>query len=209
MRINTYHHTVVHLSSHLSANQCQLWKYFFGEIILRIGSLAPGCCSSMLLQSECENVFVVHQTFLLKFILYTVNFESILDFLVGRQLSPGCYSSMFLQSEHENVCVARSIFLLKYILRIKDPRKFSTVQYLQKFSCANATHCTVAQVVLTCKWNNMICQSSSSFIGNMIMLQNLEIAAMCIIIQFKRESSISSTSQSNYCVCIVILTVTS
>ena len=53
----------------------------------------------------------------------------------------------------------------------------------------------------------MVRHTNSSFIGNMIMLQNLEITAMCMITQFKGVTSTSSTSQSNYCVCMVYLAI--
>ena len=53
-------HTVVRSSLQLSAKQCLLWRYLFGESSLWIRQLvAPGCCPSVLLQSEHE-VCVTH-----------------------------------------------------------------------------------------------------------------------------------------------------
>ena len=48
--------TVVHSRSQLSAKQCLLRRYLFGESSLWISQLIVlECCSSMLLQSEYEN----------------------------------------------------------------------------------------------------------------------------------------------------------
>ena len=65
---------------------------------------------------------------------------------------------------------------------------------------------TVATVVLTCKRNSMVCQSNSSFIGNIIILQNFEISATYVY-NHTIQGSTSSTSQSNYCVCMVYLVI--
>ena len=56
------------------------------------------------------------------------------------------------------------------------------------------------------KRNSMVCQSNSSFIGNIIILQNFEIAATYVY-NHTIQGSTSSTSQSNYCVCMVYLVI--
>ena len=50
--------TFVCSSLKLSAKQCLLPRYLFGESSFWIWQLGPGCCPLMLLQSECENCCV-------------------------------------------------------------------------------------------------------------------------------------------------------
>ena len=53
---------------------------------------------------------------------------------------------MLLQSECENVCVAHQMFCERWIICEIREIKLKTCEnsVLQKFSCANETHCIVA-----------------------------------------------------------------